>query len=57
MNSKSMHHFNIEFLKPTIGVAIAYSLSLADVSEVIKILSACVALGYGIWKWRNDVKK
>lgn len=52
-----MHELNIEFIKPAVAVAIAYGVSLADVSDVVKLLSACVALGYGIWKWRKDASK
>lgn len=57
MNSKSMHHLNIEFAKPLIALAIVHGITLTDVSDTIKVLTACVALGYAIWKWVSDAKK
>jgi len=51
-----MHH-NLDFIKPGIAVFIAWGVSLTEVTDVIKLISACVALGYGVWKWRKDVNR
>lgn len=57
MTPKSMHQINIEFIKPGIAVLMAWGISLTDVADTVKLLSACVALGYGVWKWVSDAKK
>lgn len=57
MNSKSMHHLNIDFIKPMAVLFIAHMVSLTNVTEWIKFASACVALAYGCYKLYKEIKK
>ncbi len=36
--------------------AVVLAFTLADLKEILGIISICIAIGYGWWKWSRDVK-
>ena len=46
----------IDVIKVALLQLIALGIALSDVKEVLSIISICIAIGYGIWKWRQDIK-
>ena len=36
--------------------AVVMAFTLADLKEISGIISIFIAIGYGLWKWRTDVK-
>lgn len=35
---------------------VVLAFTLADLKEILGVISIFIAIGYGIWKWRTDVK-
>lgn len=52
-----MHHLNIDFIKPLVVLGIAHVVSLTNVTDGIKLLTAIVALTYGFVKLYKELKK
>lgn len=49
---------HIEFIKPLlVALILGYGVSLTDVTDVVKLISACAGFGYVVWKWISDARK
>lgn len=46
----------IDVIKVVSVQTAALSIALSDVKEILGIISLCIAISYGLWKWRQDVK-
>jgi hypothetical protein len=54
---KRMHQINIDFIKPMVVLGVAHLVTISNVTDGIKLLTAVAALSYAIVKLINEVKK
>lgn len=45
----------IKFTSLQVGV-VTVAFTLSDLKDILGIISILLAISYGIWKWRQDVK-